>query len=155
MLNQYGPDLLVQCENASKFSAELVRGWLHAYMFKDRPDGESKARKIAHWLSDHSHFKSHGRHIQRKDLEESGLTVQYLEDDPQAQDLFLSVFHATTHTFSGNAVKIIENHRGRAFIKLAQRIVVQAPHPAGGPAPQSPAGAPAPPKAKRRQARRS
>jgi len=34
MLNQYGPDLLIQCENANKLSEELVQGWLETYMFK-------------------------------------------------------------------------------------------------------------------------
>ena len=33
MLDQYGPDLLVQCDNASKLSEQLVRGWLEHYMF--------------------------------------------------------------------------------------------------------------------------
>lgn len=32
MLNQYGPDLLVQCKNAGEMAKELVRGWLEAYM---------------------------------------------------------------------------------------------------------------------------
>ncbi len=32
-LSQYGPDLLVQCENALAMSKELVRTWLETYMF--------------------------------------------------------------------------------------------------------------------------
>lgn len=48
------------------------------------------------------------------------------------QDIFLSVFHATTHTFNGTAaVKIIENHLGKAFIKQAQPMIVQIPNPQG------------------------
>ncbi len=34
MLSQYGPDLLVQCEDASEMSKDLVKGWLEAYMLR-------------------------------------------------------------------------------------------------------------------------
>ncbi len=140
MLNQYGPDLLVQCENANRLSEELVRGWLETYMFKGDRNRRKKAKDIAKWLSKHGHFMSHGRHIQRSELEKHGLRVQHLEDDQTAQDLFLSVLHATTHTFSGTtAVKIIENHLGKAFIKKAQPMIVQIP--GGGPGPGRPATA--------------
>lgn len=134
MLSQYGPDLLVKCENASDMSRTLVQGWLEAYMFKDDRNRRQKARKIARWLSDHRYFKSHGRHIARSDLEENGLKIRHLESVQQLQDLVLSVFHATTHTFNlTSAVKILENQHGRAFIKQAhaQRVIV--PVPAGLP----------------------
>jgi hypothetical protein len=102
-------------------------------MFKNDRNRRSKAKKIAEWLSDHGHFKSHGRHIQRQELEKRGIRVKYLEEDQKTQDLFLSVFHATTHTFNGtNAVKIIENHLGKAFIKQVQPMIVQIPGPQGG-----------------------
>jgi len=124
MLNQYGPDLLIQCENALKLSQDLVRGWLETYMFgKDKKSGSRKAAKIAKWLSSHTEFKSHGRHIPRDKLEDHGFPITHLEDDQTTQDLVLSVFHATTHTFTGTlAVKIIENNAGRAFIKHVQRV---------------------------------
>ena len=51
-------------------------------------------------------------------LQEHGLVVSPLESDEALQDLSLSVFHATMHTFAGTAAaKIVENHIGRAFIK--------------------------------------
>ena len=138
MLNQYGPDLLVQCEHASELSENLVRSWLEEHMFKSRKDRKKKARDVARWLSDHGHFKSHGRHIPRKELEEKGLIIEHLEDDQTAQDLFLSVLHATTHTFNGTAaVKIIENHLGRAFIKQVRPVVI--PMPVGQIGPGQPA----------------
>ena len=128
MLSQYGPDLLVQCENASALSKELVQGWLESYMFKGKPGGKKKASSIAKWLSSHGRLKSHSRHISRNELERRGLRVEHLEADQTAQDLFLSVLHATTHTFNGtSAVKIIENHRGSAFIKQAAPMLVQIP----------------------------
>jgi hypothetical protein len=136
MLSQYGPDLLVQCKHASDMSRQVVMEWLEALMFKGETDAAAKASEIATWLASHSEFKSHGRHIPRSKLESKGLKIEHLEDDQTMQDLFLSVFHATTQTFDGtSAVKIIENHRGRAFIKLNRTMVVQMPLPQGPPAP--------------------
>ena len=118
MLSQYGPDLLARCETALEMSRELVQTWLRTYMFGWAKDAEEKAESIANWLADHSNFKSHNRHLSRTDLTEQGLFVQNLEEDARLQDASLSVFHATTHTFTGtSAVKIVENHLGRAFIK--------------------------------------
>jgi hypothetical protein len=120
MLEQYGPDLLVQCQNASRLSKELVKGWLARYMFKGERGGAAKAARVARWLADHRTWKSHNRHIPRELLESKGLKIEYLEEDQTAQDLFLSVFHATTHCFNMvPVVKIIENHLGKAFIQHA------------------------------------
>jgi hypothetical protein len=105
-------------------------------------DGPAKADRIAKWLGTHSNFKSHGRPIPRQDLEEQGLTITPFEQDKEAEDLFLSIFHGTSHTVSQtNGVKIIENHEGRAFMKLVQQIVVQGPSPSARaePTPTSPA----------------
>ena len=108
MLDQYGPDLLVQCENASQLSRELVTGWLAEYMLKGTKNKKAKAKQIASWLADHRHWKSHSRHIPRDALAAKGLKIERLEADQTAQDLFLSVFHATTHTFAGTpALNII------------------------------------------------
>ena len=118
MLNQYGPDLLIHSEKALKISRELVENWLSEYILNDQKD---KAPKIAKWLSDNSLFKTHSRRISREQLKKKGLKIQNLEENQKEQDLFLSVFHATTHTFTGTpATKIIENHLGNAFIKAYQ-----------------------------------
>jgi hypothetical protein len=132
MLSQYGPDLLVLCQNASDMSRQLVREWLGTYMFRNDPDRRAKARRIANWLANHRYFKSHGRHVPRGAAEKRGLKIEHLEANQQFQDLVLSVFHATTHTFNATtAVKIIENHKGRAFIKQVQPVFVQMPPPQG------------------------
>lgn len=139
MLSQYGPDLLVLCKHASELSKQLVQGWLETYMFKSDPAASQKAEIAARWLADHAHFKSHGRHISRDQLEKKGLNIVHLEDDQVEQDLFLSVFHATTHAFAGTpAVKIIENHLGKAFIKQVRPMLISIP--GGPPGPGFPAG---------------
>ena len=128
MLNQYGPDLLVQCRDALHLSRSLVQSWLETYMFKGDPKRAAKAKQIAKWLCDHRYFKTHGRHIPRAEVEKRGVRIGHLEKDETEQDLVLSVFHATTHTFNGTAaVKIIENHLGKAFIKQSQQMLIQIP----------------------------
>ena len=146
MLNQYGPDLLVSCRNAKALSTKLVRGWLETWMFKEDRNRKTRARRIADWLSDHSYSKSHGRHIPRMQLEKKRLKIVPLEKDQTFQDEVLSLFHATTHTFTNtSAVKIVENHFGKAFIKQAQTMLVPVPTPAPQQPPSPKPSAPQPP----------
>jgi len=127
MLTQYGPDLLIQCESVLNMSRDTVKLWLETWMFANEPNRSEKAKQVSEWLADRKTFKSHGRHISRDEIERQGLAIVRLEDDQALQDLALSIFHATTHTFNATpAVKIIENHAGRALIN---RIVKQPNKP--------------------------
>ncbi len=139
IVEQYGPALIVQCNNAIELSESLVAEWLEKYMLAGDKSCKEKSIKIAKKLSDHSFFKSHSRHIGREQAKtDFELKICNLEDDHDLQDLVLSVFHATTHTFNAtSAVKIIENHLGKAFIKQSQQLVIpvpqqQAPTPPSG-----------------------
>ncbi len=126
MLQQYGPDLLVQCNHVSELSRKLVENWLMTYMFKGEASGPEKASSISEWLATHANFKMHGKYINRDMLRNQGLKILDLEADKLQQDHVLSIFHATTHTFSNSgAVKIIENHLGNAYINHMQQILVQ------------------------------
>ena len=126
MLQQYGPDLLVQCENVSALSKDLVREWLESYMFKGLTDGPAKAQHIAGWLANHANFKLHGKYINREVLRTNGLKIIDLEKDESQRENILSIFHAATHTFAhSGAVKIIENHIGNAYISSVQQVVMQ------------------------------
>jgi hypothetical protein len=103
-------------------------------------------QKIGIWLSDHSHFKTHGRPISRDIVQQRNLTVIPLEADPALQDAVLSIYHAAAHTFIGTgAVKIIENHLGRAYLNVTQPVTLgiqppnlQMPIVPNPPAPQTP-----------------
>jgi len=128
ILEQYGPALIVQCEHANDLSKSLVASWLGEYMFAGEADAGEKSKRVAQKLSEHSLYKSHGRHIGREQAKSFGLKIRNLEDDQPLQDLVLSVFHATTHTFDATlAVKIIENHQGKAFIKQSRQVVIPVP----------------------------
>jgi hypothetical protein len=118
-------------------------------MFQGDPEAANKAGAIADWLSSHEAFKSHGRHIPRTQLEQHGLRIEPLEGDQTTQDLVLSIFHATMHTFNATpAVKIIESHHGKCWVKLAtvQQVVMQQPQPQPAQPPQpAPQQIPPPP----------
>lgn len=145
ILSQYGPALLVQCKDAINLATDLVSKWLAMYMFQGDVDANAKAQEIADILADHQRFRSHGRFINREQAKTFGLKIENLEDDQELQDLVLSVYHATMHSFSGTqAVKIIENHLGKAFVKLAQMQAI--PIPMSAPQlPQRPRLVPPPP----------
>lgn len=140
ILNQYGPDMLQKCHHASKLCKSLTNGWLQAYMFQGESDSKKKAKKIAEWLASHKHFRTHGRHISREELKSKGMKITCLEQDEELQDLVLSVFHSTTLTFDNSpSVKIVENHYGKAFVKMnAMQMQIQG-------VPIIPANAPKPP----------
>ncbi len=115
MLGQYGPALIVQCKNQIDFGRDLVCNWLKAYMFKEQNGNE--AERISKYLSDHRNFKTHGKHISIVDAKDIGLKIIELENDQTLQEKVLSAFHATMLTLNTNAIKIICNQNGNAFIK--------------------------------------
>jgi hypothetical protein len=130
MLTQYGPDLLISCENANILSKELVSKWLASYMFKSFPDPKEQAEKVANWMANHNEFKTHGRPISRDDARAKGMNIVDLEADQLLQDAILSTYHATTHTFASTpTAKIVENHLGKAFVEMAMQQQIAFPMP--------------------------
>lgn len=130
MLQQYGPHLLVACDDAASLAETLVTDWLKRWMFKNDHNKADKASRFAAWLASHKEWKSHGRHIPRWQLQRRGMHIEHLERGKRFQDAVLSSFHATTHTFGFTpAAKIIENHLGHAFVKLMPLQPVMQPMP--------------------------
>ena len=127
ILRTYAPGLLTQCEDSQRLAADMVAGWLERYMMNGDEDAAEKSRKIAEWFAGYESFRSHGRRVGREQARRIGLKVVNLEDDDKLQDAVLSIHHATMHTFSGTpAQKIIENHVGRAWVRLGRTV----PNPA-------------------------
>jgi hypothetical protein len=115
-------------------------------MFQSDRYRYQKAGQVAKKLSGHQAFLTHGRHIGRDQAKRIGLVIDDLEADQLLQDLVLSVFHAANLTFqTTGAIKIIENHMGRAYIRSAQPIQQppppQLPGTPAGPS-QGPPGSP-------------
>lgn len=119
ILRTYSPGLLTQCQDSQELAAQMVAGWLGDYMFSGEADPTEKAQSIANWFADYESFRSHGRRVGRDQISSLGLKVAKLEADKELQEAVLSVHHATMHTFAGTpAQKIIENHHGRAWIRM-------------------------------------
>lgn len=146
MLQQYGPALLQQCENALELSQELVSEWLRTWMLRRVRNREQRAQAIAIALKDHQRLRTHGRPLDRTYLRSLGMRIVDLESDQELQDKVLTVYHAAMHTFTQTAAtKIIENHHGRAFIKIAQQVAIPSPsavQPGQAPRPTQPPIAP-------------
>lgn len=117
VLQQYGPVLIKQCETADRLARRLVREWLRAYMLRADPDRIDLSGKIARYFADHGRHQSHALGIDREAAMSKGVVIDLLEADQALQDAVLSVHHATLHTYAGGAVKIIENHLGKAFVQ--------------------------------------
>lgn len=124
MLTQFGAEIVRRSEHAIALAEESTRYWLSNYLLKNNVEA---AVDIARWLSNNEYWRDHGRHIARVTLDNRGLPIVKLEDNDLLQDIVLSLFHSTTHTFTGTEViKIVENHFGRAYMKLEDRSPVPA-----------------------------
>ena len=133
MLTQYGPALLVQCEESLKLSRELVKTWLAKYMLKGQRNAGMKASTIAKKLAKHTMFKTYAHHIDRDSARAMGLVIEDMEQDPKLEDLVLSVFHSMSLTFMGTpTMKLIENHLGNAGVRAVQINIAQAVRPPAG-----------------------
>ena len=116
IISKYHPTFLKQCEHAVKWGKELAEKWLGLNMLNPAID-QSAIHTIVDTFSDHSQQKTHGRHISRQECKDLGLKVTDLENNQDLQDAVLKTHHACMHTFANSdSVKIIENHKGVAFI---------------------------------------
>lgn len=142
ILRSYLPGLIAQCDHQRQLAEHFAAESLQRYMFQGQDDAEQKAQKAAAWFADFTQFRSHGRRVSREDARSQGLIVKDLEESDELQDAVLSVFHATQHTLAQTGVvKLIENHHGRAWLKIIQQVFAQAT-PAGPVGPNLPLGLP-------------
>lgn len=122
---KYSPSFLGECQKAYDWATEITANWLASGMFAGEPGAHEKTSRVVKDLADHALTKSHSRHLHLERCKEIGLSIGVLEDDQDLQEKVLSVHHAFMLTLSSTgAYKIIENHRGAAFIKLARSVMV-------------------------------
>jgi ATP-dependent protease ClpP protease subunit len=126
IIGRYGPTFLSQCENAIAWSKEFVERQLENVMFYKQPDAKQKAEKIVRKLTDYKGNKTHARHIHFDELKAMGLNVKRIEDDQTFQDMVLTVHHCFMHSIMNTPTfKIIESHKGAAFVKQQIEYQVQ------------------------------
>lgn len=121
IIDQVPPGFISECRAGQARARQMVARWMRTYMFKDREDSEDVANHIADELTNFTKLGYHARPIGIRQAHEFGIRVVPLEDDDALQDRVLSVFHATYLTFNGTPTrKIIENHRGRGWLRDEQ-----------------------------------
>lgn len=124
IIAKYSPTLIGECEKAIAWSKEMVKEWLIAGMLEKQEKREEKAESIVNDLSDHALTKSHARHLSVSKCKEIGLNIEQLEDNQALQDAVLTVHHTCIHTLTFTpALKIIENHAGKAFIQMGTPVL--------------------------------
>lgn len=124
IISKYEPTFIGECQKAIEWSEEIVRERLLSGMLAGNPNASSIADTIVQELGSHALTKSHDRHLSASRCIEIGLVVTRLEDDQELQDAILSVHHTYMHTIPTMRVaKIIENHKGVAFVASTQRDV--------------------------------
>jgi len=123
-IQAYPPGFLQLCETTLVLAKEKVAEWLSTYMFADDDRANEQAGSIADWLGNAKEHKTHGRPIGIAQARDKGLKVKALEDEPDLQELVMSVFHACMVTFLvTDCVKMVENQNGRG---VYGQIAIQA-----------------------------
>lgn len=120
ILQQMGPSLLVQCDNAIALSKTLVKQWLTRFMFEGDTEAEEKASAVADYLGQHSNFKSHGRCIRLADLtaKNLGLKLSLLNGDPGLQTKVWATYCALDVIFAGTGIfKLFFNSNEQALVR--------------------------------------
>lgn len=125
IIAKYRPTFIGECQKAIAWSEEMTTQWLESGMFKFNKNPKLTIENIIKELGDHAVTKSHNRHLSIQRCKKMGLKIEPLEKNQSLQDAVLSLHHASMLTFSETpAFKIIENHNGIAFIKLAQQVLI-------------------------------
>jgi hypothetical protein len=130
ILQQMGPSLLVQRDNAITLSKTLVKQWLIRFMFAGDPEAETKAGAVSEYLSQHSNFKSHGRCIRRPDLEAQnfGLKLVDIASNKDLNDKIWDLYCGMDVVFGATGIyKMFFNSNDQAVIRaqVIQQVIQQ------------------------------
>lgn len=126
ILSLYSPSFVQQCQWAVDSVKDFLGEFLAKNMFSSLPENERSTRvaAVVSRLTDLSQNKGHDRHIHIQECKDMGLVVRELEDknDKTLQDLVLTVHHCSMFALSNTpAIKIIENHTGKRYVKIMQQ----------------------------------
>ena len=116
ILERHGLCAYEEALRAREYTEEIARNWLSTGMLRN---AQSKiVENIVAIFNSHKATKSHGRQFPYGILKTLGLNVSLVEDDPELQDLLMTIHHAATLyvEMTGNAKIIINaNGKGKVF----------------------------------------
>ena len=130
ILQQMGPSMLIQCDNAIELSKTLVRQWLTRFMFNGDPEAARKADAVATFLGQHSNFKSHARCVRLKQLQEQdfGLKVSSARASIDLHRKIWDVYCAIDVIFAATGIfKLFYNSKDDAIVRAAALAPVLVP----------------------------
>jgi hypothetical protein len=117
IIAKYNPTLLGQSAKASQWAEQMVGTWMQQRLLKNAPNAATIIGSVVNELGKHGQTKAHNRHYSAQQLAGLGIPIAWLEQDPELQELVLSVHHAYMVTLGETfVVKIIENHNGVAHL---------------------------------------
>lgn len=115
IVSKYHPTFLISCEDAIKWSEQLVSQWLKQV----NPDINMKA--VMDTFLNHSNSYSHARHISKDDCRAVGLKIIDLESNQKLQEAVLSLHHCYMILLDNSPIaKIIENQDNHLYIQNYQ-----------------------------------
>jgi len=134
MVAQITPGELGGVLNALKFAEDLVVEWLIKYKFKKWTKTETReipvteemkkkrAEEITAELINHSKWRLHGRSIKIGDLEEIGLKIKRIEDDPKLADIVFRIQTVCRLLFESTTIfKIFATAEDKLFKQATPR----------------------------------
>lgn len=134
MVAQITPGELGGVLNALKFAEDLVVEWLIKYKFKKWTKTETRkipvteemkkkrAGEITAELINHSKWRLHGRSIKIGDLEEIGLKIKRVEDDPKLADTVFRIQTVCRLLFESTTIfKIFATAEDKLFKQATPR----------------------------------
>lgn len=125
VIGKYHPTFIGECENAIKWSRNIVTQWLETGMFSTSKNPHQKAEEVAAALQNRDETLTHSRHLGAEECEKIGLKIKRIESDKNLQDILLSIHHSFMITLSQtSAFKIVENHNEAAYVNHAQQVIM-------------------------------
>lgn len=143
MIAQITPGELKGVYQSLKFAEDLVKEWLPKYKFKNwtvtetRKEPVTEQRKteraveIAQELSNHTRWRSHGRSIKIEDLEQIGLKIGRIDDNPALSDLVYRIQMICKLLFETTTIFKIFATQDRKLFRHATQIQQGPSLPAG------------------------
>jgi hypothetical protein len=139
ILQGISPGEIKNAENALKFAEDLVKKWLVKYKFKNwdihsknqKPvtteEKEARAKKIAKDLCNHGHWKTHGRSIKLKDLEEMRVKITDYTKNQELDEAITRYYTLLQMTFASTMYKVFETQDSQIYRFITQNIPQQNP----------------------------